>query len=171
MKGIRDLITGRRPITGRDVWWGIFGFFAVIFAANGLMVWLALATFTGVETENAYQKGRNFNQVLEAARRQQALGWQVAIERQPLMTGRGQQVTARYRDADGRPLNGLDIVGTFRSPVQADADRTAAFTSVGTGIYRGQFELPRPGRWELRLRARDEQGRTVTTRQRIYIAP
>ena len=48
--------------------------------ANGAMIWLAFATWTGLETEGAYQKGLAYNRTLEEAEAQAALGWQVDLE-------------------------------------------------------------------------------------------
>lgn len=171
MRGLRDLIAGRRTVTGRDVWWGVFGFFAAVFAANGVMAWLAVSTFSGVETEDAYQKGREFNRAIEATRQQRALGWQVSITQEPLATSTQRRITVTYRNKTGEQLGGLDVTGTFWSPTHADADRTAKLARVGAGVYGANFALPRPGRWELRLEARDRHGRTVTTRREVYIAP
>ena len=61
--------------TDRSRWipYAFLGFFAVVLLANGAMIWLAFATWTGLETEGAYQKGLAYNRTLaetEAQRRQ-----------------------------------------------------------------------------------------------------
>jgi len=55
--------------------WVFFAMFAVIIAVNGVMVAFAFGTWTGLETDGAYEKGLSYNDTLEAARRQAALGW------------------------------------------------------------------------------------------------
>ncbi|MDP6343656.1 MAG: FixH family protein, partial [Alphaproteobacteria bacterium] len=56
-----------RPLTGRDVLWLLLGFFALIIVVNGIFVVLALNSFSGVSTENAYRQGLAYNQTLQAA--------------------------------------------------------------------------------------------------------
>ena len=51
------------------------GGFLVIAAVNGVMIWLAVDTFTGIATERHYEKGLAYNQALAAAEVQAALGW------------------------------------------------------------------------------------------------
>ena len=52
-------------------------FFAVIIAVNLVYIYLAKSTWRGVETENSYQKGLNYNEVLKQEKKQQELGWSV----------------------------------------------------------------------------------------------
>ena len=44
---------------------------------NAVLIRLAVSTFGGVETENAYQAGLNFSREIAAAEVQDALHWQV----------------------------------------------------------------------------------------------
>ena len=46
-----------RRWTGWTVLFALLGFFGVIFAVNGLMVYEALSTLSGVDTDSAYQAG------------------------------------------------------------------------------------------------------------------
>ena len=45
-------------------------------AVNGAMIWIALSSWTGLATNQPYDKGLTYNRNLEAAARQAALGWQ-----------------------------------------------------------------------------------------------
>ena len=51
-----------RKVTGRMVLLCLLGFFAIVFAVNGVMIHEALSTFGGVETESAYQAGRKYEE-------------------------------------------------------------------------------------------------------------
>jgi nitrogen fixation protein FixH len=64
------------PITGRHVLYAMLIFFGVIFVVNGVFIYLARSTFTGVSTEDAYHKGLAYNDVIRAAGSQHTLGWQ-----------------------------------------------------------------------------------------------
>ena len=67
--------------TDRSRWipYAFVAFFGVVLLANGTMIGLAFATWTGLETEGAYQKGLAYNRVLDRARAQAALGWRVDL--------------------------------------------------------------------------------------------
>ena len=52
----------RPPLRGVHVLLMVLGFFGVIFAANLVFVFVSLETFSGIETENAYEVGRNYNE-------------------------------------------------------------------------------------------------------------
>ena len=49
-----------RELTGRHVLLWIVGFFAVIFAVNGILVRAATSTFGGLETQSSYKAGLMF---------------------------------------------------------------------------------------------------------------
>jgi nitrogen fixation protein FixH len=57
---------------GRKVLFLLLGFFAVFASVDAYFVYLAMKTKPGVVTENAYQRGLNYNEVLEEARRRKA---------------------------------------------------------------------------------------------------
>lgn len=60
------------PLKDRIIPWYFVMAFAVIFAVNGLFVYLATSTNKGVVTENAYEKGRDYNHIVEEVRKQKA---------------------------------------------------------------------------------------------------
>ncbi|MEQ1705902.1 MAG: FixH family protein, partial [Rickettsiales bacterium] len=62
-------------MTGKRVWWYFVAFFGFIAAVNAVMVTLAIRTHSGVVTEHPYEKGLAYNQVVEAEKNQQKLGW------------------------------------------------------------------------------------------------
>lgn len=160
----------RKPITGRQVLFGFVGFFGLIFAANGVMMWQAFATFDGVAEADAYRKGRDYNEVLAAAEAQAALDWQLGVDNRPWGGATTRTVTASYRDAEGRPLEGLRVTGAFVSPIQAEEDLVLPLAPIGGGRYQGVFELPRLGNWQLRIDAAGPDGVQHRSRKALFIA-
>ena len=49
-----------RRWTGWTVLITLLGFFGVIFAVNGVMIYAALSTLSGTETDSAYQAGLQY---------------------------------------------------------------------------------------------------------------
>ena len=60
-------------IKGKHVLFAMLSFFGVILVVNGVFTYFALSTFTGVSTDDAYRRGRAYNQTIEAAMEDQAL--------------------------------------------------------------------------------------------------
>jgi nitrogen fixation protein FixH len=143
---------GAGTLTGRHVLLLVVGFFATVLAVNGVMVWLALGSFPGMVSDNAYREGLAYNHVLEAREAQRALGWRVAIE----FTGTAPtRIEASFADRDGHPISGLRATALLRRPVARGNDRTVEMREVAAGIYRAEMALPLPGNWQLELEARD----------------
>lgn len=148
-------MSARAPNAGRDgrrdrwIPWLIVGFFGIVVLANGVMVYLALASFTGLATDHAYLRGLAYNRVLAAERAEEALGWTVSVAFVPAGEGRG-RIVAQATDAAGLPLEGADVVATLVRPTQEGYDMTVALAAEGGGIYAAGVELPLPGLWEIR---------------------
>ena len=57
-----------RQWTGWTVLITLLGFFGVIFAVNGVMIYAALSTLSGTDTDSAYQAGLQYEQEVAQAR-------------------------------------------------------------------------------------------------------
>lgn len=66
-------------ITGRQFFYWIAGFFAIVFTASGFLVYFALSSWTGLETQHPYKTGLAYNSQIEAARRQEERGYKVSL--------------------------------------------------------------------------------------------
>lgn len=154
-------MTNRRqgkPLTGRIVLGWFLGFFFFVFGANLIMSWFAVTTFSGVETEDAYVRGRDFNAEIAKAEEQKALGWTVAVEVQSLSIDEVLIVLA-MQDRDGKPLDAMDIEGSLVRPVHDGVDQQVTFAGLGEGTYTVVSPLPLQGKWQLQATAKDAAGR------------
>ena len=158
------------PITGRHVLAGFVLFFGIVFGVNGYMVYGALSTFDGIETEGAYQKGRAYNHLLERMDEQRELGWRTALSTTALPgEGHRTRLAIDFRDADGKPVQDLSVHGTFWRPVAAGADEDAMLREVSPGTYEADFELAYPGNWLVRIAAEGANGETFVQEQRVVL--
>jgi nitrogen fixation protein FixH len=78
--------------------WVFVGAMLLVVAVNGVLVFAAVDTFTGVTVGKSYDKGRAYNHVLEEAARQDALGWQ------PQAALEGGALRLTVRDRAGQPV-------------------------------------------------------------------
>lgn len=137
----------RPPLTGRHVLTMIVAFFLVIFAVNGVFVYVSLQSHPGVTSDDAYRKGLDHNRTLDHAARQNARGWKTAV------TAVDGIVELRLSDRAGAPLTGLAVRGQARRPVHDRADTELVFREIGAGRYRAVAPPLSEGRWELVLSA------------------
>lgn len=130
----------------------IAGFLAVI-AVNGALIFFAEDTFSGLDTENAYQQGLDYNKTLAAEAAQEKLGWRSQAAITSGSDGR-YILRAQLADRDGRPLDGATLEAFLVRPSVSGMDLSLSPQAMGDGRYSVEFNLPAPGQWDLRLVAR-----------------
>jgi nitrogen fixation protein FixH len=136
-----------RHVTGRHVLLLLLGFFATVFAVNGVLVRAAISTFGGVETASSYKAGLQFEHEMAVAERQDALRWRVSgtLARD----GAGQAVLdVAARDARGVAPTGLSATARLAHPADERLDRAIEVRPVAAGVFHGQAAAP-PGQWDL----------------------
>lgn len=141
--------------------WVFVGGMTLVVLVNLVLVYAALSTFTGVTTGRSYDRGRDYNQVLAEAARQDALGWTTQV----MLDGRVLTVTAQ--DRDGMPLRG-QIEGVLLRPLEG-AELRLAFAAAGPGRFIAFADLPAAGQWEARLTLTGERGQRLDIRQRLVV--
>ncbi len=147
--------------------WLFVGFFLVVFAANGVLVYIALTTYTGLETKNHFIKGINYNHALQGARAQAERGWQV----KPDFVSTGERtglVTVSLKDKHGNLLSGSIVSVTFYRPTAQGNDVDLTLPYMGDGRYGQNVELPLSGVWDLKLWIRHDTG-DYQDQQRIWV--
>ncbi len=152
----------------RSLWipGALCGIFAVFLIANGVMVYFATRSWTGLATDNAYEKGLAYNEAIAAAETQAALGWRVevtaglgadtaataATTASAATAATAAWVEVAVADREGRPVVAEQVRARFVRPTHVGYDRDAVLTAYDAGRYRGEVELPLAGQWDLRVR-------------------
>jgi nitrogen fixation protein FixH len=153
------------------------GAFLLIIAVNATLIVLATDTFSGLQTEGAYQKGLAYNATLAAARAQERLGWRADIEVSPhgAIDARHRQfdISLLLHDAAGEPIVGHDVTVYFSRPTREGDDFAAALAPSCVGRYSTAVDVPLPGQWDLTIVAQETAIKgaksTWQTTQRIYL--
>lgn len=135
-------------------WWYPYifvGAFVVVVGVNGTLAFFATSTFTGLQTEGAYEKGLAYNQNLALAKAQQEMGWTVEPTVTPVKAGetRRADIAIRYRDRDGRAVDGMEVKAKLIRPTTKGYDHEVALAARGGGTYGAIIELPLPGVWDM----------------------
>ncbi len=130
--------------------------FAVVLAVNSVLVYFAINSWTGLETEQHFVKGLKYNDALAAADRQKQLGWRLDLTPR-WAEGDGDTVVGTISvvlaDRDGQPLTDLAVHLMAVRPTHEGHDREVGLTHRGQGRYVGRIELPLRGQWQLRVLA------------------
>lgn len=132
-------------MTGRRVWWYFLAFFGFIAAVNAVMVTLAISTHSGIVTEHPYEKGLDYNQVVEAEQQQEALGWKGIINYKNGM------LNFTLRDKKNHIITPERATATITRPTQQGMDFTVELNGTATAV-----RLPVNGLWKVQVDAMHE---------------
>jgi nitrogen fixation protein FixH len=137
----------RQRAPGWWIPWLFIGFFTLVVAVNGTMIWIALASWTGLAANQAYDRGLTYNRNLDAAARQAALGWRSELAVR--MEAEGGELELVLTGSDERPVSEAEIVVRFERPTSEGLDFAVRLEAAAPGVYRGAFALPAAGVWDL----------------------
>lgn len=151
----------QRPLTGRRVLAIALASFAVVAAVNATMITLALTSFSGLETENAYLKGLHYDETLARAEAQRRLGWRLtwAVTAAP----DGHIIEVRLHDAKDLPMRDVALTAQLRRPTNAGEDVSLPLAPTGDGVYRSAPAVFAAGNWNLTVLV-ERDGETVFRR-------
>ena len=112
-------LAASRMLTGRKFFAILLGAFIAVAAVNGLMIWYAESSWTGLVSDSAYEQGLGFDRMLAESRAEAALGWQGAIAYD---AGAGRLIVTLANQA-GAPLTGLELSAQWLRPPGWPASR------------------------------------------------
>ena len=143
-----------------------FGLMLLVVAVNGALIFFAQSTFSGLDTDQAYQQGLEYNKTLKEAAASKALGW--TAQTTVTQTAGGRHIAVSITDKHGAPVQGLQVIAHLVRPVSTAFDQRLVLGGEGDGVYGADLALPANGNWELRLSA--ETGATDwQVMQRIFV--
>lgn len=161
--------TSRRGQPGSWIPWLFIGFFGLVLGANAVMIWLALGTWTGLATENAYQKGLAYNRSLEAARVQAALGWRADLAVEQRAGGRA-SLALDLKDRAGNFVRDAEVRARFIRPTHQGHDVQTELVHQPDGVWRGEVTLGLAGLWDVEVGVASRRG-SYRFERRVFIRP
>lgn len=158
-------------MTERSRWvpYAFVAFFGVVLLANALMIWIAFATWTGLQTQNAYQKGLAYNRTLDEAAAQAALGWEVDLALAQA-EARTLALELALEGPYGDLIEDAAVSAAFVRPTHEGHDRVVTIPHRYGGEYEAEVELPLAGQWELHLTI-EAAGEVWRETRRLYLRP
>jgi len=157
-----------KKLTGRTVALWISGFFLVVFTVNGIMTYLAFHSWGGLETQDAYRKGLDYNREIEAARAQKTSGWKISLASDP------GQMQGHINVMITRPEGSTDpvlIQASISRPATDKYDQTIPLLPQPDGLFTAPYVLPLPGQWDIVILVKTEEDGTAYTLNRRFFIP
>ncbi len=145
-------------LTGKHVFAITVSAFAVIIGVNVLLAVKAVSTFPGLEVDNSYVAGQDFNERKAA---QEALGWSMTPGYD---NGR---MTLAFTGQDGRPVAVDDLQVLVGRTTEAKEDAYPAFARQGD-LYATDLPLHK-GKWMIKVTARSADGTLFEQRSELYV--
>jgi nitrogen fixation protein FixH len=153
-------------VSGRMVLAAFVGFFGLVAGVNAIMIYAAISTFGGVETESSYRAGLAFAREAATVEAQDARHWSVTAK--AATEGDATVVEVTARDASGQPIGGLLATASLVHPTDRRADHTVPLTSDGAGRFRG-ITAASAGQWDLVIELSRDDERLFRSKNRVWL--
>lgn len=121
--------------TGWHMLFLMVAFFGTIITVNMILVFRAVGSYPGVDTEQSYRQGLAYNDTLEARAQQRRLEWNADVS----VTAE-RKIILILTDKNNLPVRGLTVVGLLKHPTTTELDVELRFThNAQTGQYEAQL--------------------------------
>lgn len=156
-----------KKFTGKHALIWIVSFFLVIFTANAIMATIAIGTWGGLETDNAYRKGIFYNNEIAAAEEQKASGWQISLSHTPTsLMGDRLDVSVTWPKDDLPPAT---VSALITRAVTNAYDQEITLTRTGNNIYTAPLSLPFKGQWHVNILVKRTKDTIYQFKDKIFI--
>jgi nitrogen fixation protein FixH len=153
-------------VSGRMVFAALVGFFGLVAGVNAAMIYAAVSTFGGVETESSYRAGLAFARETATVRAQDARHWSVSAK--AAIEGSATVVEVTARDAAGQPITNLAATASLAHPTDRRADHAVTLVSDGVGRFRGSTAAT-AGQWDLVIDLSRDDERLFRSKNRVWL--
>ena len=154
-------------LLGRHVLMMMLSFFGIIVAVDGFMIYRAVSTFGGLETQDAYKKGLAYNQRISRDAEQARAGWKDTVE----IGGAPPHLRVALRDQADAAITGKRLVAKVGRPATDRFDMTIDLAETAGGVYEAALSVVVEGSWIVELSAYDgaAQEPAYEARRRVWI--
>jgi nitrogen fixation protein FixH len=138
---------------------------------NGVLIYWAVATNSGLVAVEPYRKGLHYNQRIAADEQQRQLGWSEKVT-----LTQGGHLTLTLTDRAGQPVVGLKVETVLGRPATNRQDIRSAMVEVSPGRYEARTAALDAGAWLISVEARGDSGAaggapTYRIRRRVWLTP
>lgn len=157
----------KKEFTGRKALMWIVGFFLIVFTVNAIMATIAIGTWGGLETRDAYRKGIHYNDEIAAAAIQEKSGWEISLKHSPVTLQGGRlDVEIIWPQSDLPPAN---VTAVITRAVTNAYDQEITLTKTGSNIYTAPLNLAQAGQWNVNILVKSADGPIYQLIEKIFI--
>jgi len=122
----------------------------IVLVANITMIVMARKSSTGLVVKDYYEKGKNYDKILEKRARQEALGWKTSIVTPDhIVLNKSAAYQFIATDSGGEPIR-ADKAQLFAfRPFDSKSDFSVDLKWDGSAGYVGDIAFPLPGNWDI----------------------
>jgi nitrogen fixation protein FixH len=121
-------------------------FFSTIIILDSIFIYLAVSTQTGLVTDQAYERGLDFNKTLSIAENQPNIS-------QTFLYQDGKLIW-EIAEKSGKPIDNAIVSANVIRPVIEGYDFYIEFKHVKNGLYQASPDFPLKGLWRLKLQCK-----------------
>lgn len=125
---------------GRKVFAAFVVFFLSIIAVNSVFIYVAVKSHTGVVTDNPYEKGLKYNEMINKAKTQPKIIDSFLIKDNTMYW-------AFIDEVSGEPVLNANVRVHIVRPVQDGFDTNLTLAEAEGGQYFAKLDLPMKGQW------------------------
>ena len=119
--------------------------FAIVIAVNGILVWFAVSSFSGLYSDHAREHGLRYNDIVAEQQARDRLGWKASVAWRP----EAHRLEIAMTQADGRPLQDAAMTVELIRPAEKRTPLGVDMHDLGDGHFAGHVDLPERGNWDL----------------------
>lgn len=160
-------IDKKKTISGWHVMAGFIGFFLIVITANVIMTYYALGTWQGVETEDAYIKGLNYNRQLEQAQNQQNSQWKISLDQLPKLQSGDRIALSLIHPTYNTDVS--KVSAEFIRPVEQGYDFEVELRGQEKHNYASPVTFPLKGNWKVLVTVTFKDGAEMYMTDRMEI--
>ena len=136
-------------------------FFGTVIGVNLTLAFYANSSWTGLVVKNSYVAGQTYNEELQKAREQAALGYQATL------TANDSALEFTFLDKDGSPILADRIEVSLGRPADDVDDHVVVLEYAGAGRYAAPGL--KPGLWQADVTAKLAGGNDWRQRWRLSV--
>ena len=142
----------------------LIGFFGSIMAVNVVMAWFAISTFSGLDGNDSYQRGLDYNKTIADAAKQEQLGWTEDV----VFMDNGAKVRVSVTSRETQAVAGLAMTGVIGRGATNQFDHALNFRETLPGSYEAETGGLAPGSWLVSLNAEGADG-SYRLKERLWL--
>ena len=139
----------------------IFGLVILFMIIDFIFITIASQTYTGLYTENYFQKGVDVDKLKNQLVYKESTRWKENLTLDYTNT----KLFFKLTDHDGKPIAHAQVIAKVIRPVTNKYDFLIDLKESEPGVYQSIIKFPEAGQWDIRVKAKLNDHEFITTKR------